>query len=332
MFSHSKKKPKILVVDDIQENIDMIYEVLSKEGYEVLQAKNGHEGLSNVCKNKPDLVITDIMMPNMNGFEFCKKLRENIDTRLLPVIAITSLDQSTDKIMGIEAGVNDFLTRPFDIFELVARVKNHVRLKKYIDELENAEKVIFSLANAVESRDSYTGSHCQRMADYATMFSKYLELSEDDIKNAERGGFLHDIGKIMIPDSILLKDSHLTSEEWEIMKKHPEEGARICQPLQSLKDVLPIIRWHQERWDGSGYPDGLRGTEIPLLARIISTIDCFDALTTKRPYRRALTANEAEIIMRQEAKNGKWDIVLVDKFFKMLSEKSKYKLVNSGGN
>jgi putative two-component system response regulator len=311
--------PDILIVDDIQDNIDLIGEFLELRGYTIHSAINGKEALQKVYKINPDLIITDAMMPIMDGFKLTEELRENPITKLTPVIMVTSLSDKENRIKGIESGVNDFISHPTDLYELFVRVKSLVSLKHYTDELENAEKVIFTLANAVESRDEYTGGHCGRMAKYAEQFAKHLKLNEEDIKNCIRGGFLHDIGKIMVPDAILLKEGKLTEDEWVVMKRHPEEGESICRPLRTMRGVLPIIRGHQERWDGSGYPDGLKGEEIPLLTRIVSTVDFYDALSTDRPYRRALDNDECFAIMREETSRGKWDSNLIEKFIEMLS-------------
>ena len=316
----SVTKPKILVVDDIYENIEIIEQFLMRRGYEIFSASNGKEALEKVFSINPQLIITDGVMPEMDGFSLTKELRENPLTKLTPIIMVTSLSDTNDRIRGIETGVNDFISRPVDFYELLARVKSLVALKNYTDELENAEKVIFSLASAVEARDEYTGGHCERMAEYAKKFAVYLGLDEEDVKNCVRGGYLHDIGKIMVPDSILLKEGKLTEEEWIIMRRHPEEGESICKPLKTMKSVLPIIRGHQERWDGSGYPDGLKGEEIPFLTRIVTIVDFYDALSTERPYRRALTNDECFAIMREETKRGKWPPDLIEKFISMIKE------------
>ena len=322
LYLETKLAQKILIVDDEIDTIELVQSYLDKSSnYKFYQAQNGEEALNQVYQNNPDLVITDGMMPHMDGFEFVKKLKEHSNHRLLPVIMISGLKSIQDRVKGIEAGVDDFITKPFDIHELSARVKSLLKLKSYTDELENAEKVIFSLATAIESRDEYTGGHCQRLADYGKEFSQSLGLSHEEIKNVIRGGYLHDIGKIMVPDYILRKTGPLNEAEWEEMRKHPEFGEHICRPLKTMRNVLPIIRYHQERWDGSGYPDKLVGYDIPFLARVVATVDFYDALTTERPYRRALSKDEAITIMEQETSDNKWDPDLISKFIELVYKK-----------
>jgi putative two-component system response regulator len=226
---------------------------------------------------------------------------------LIPIVMITALGSQKDRIRGLEVGVDDFISKPFNIYELIARVKNLLNLRSYISELEHAEQVIFSLARAVEAKDKYTEGHCERLSIIAQEVGKQLGLGEIDMIVLKRGGILHDIGKIAIDDSILLKPGPLTPEEFKIVKTHPEIGENICRPLKTLQSVLPVIRYHQERFNGSGYPDGLVGDEIPLHARIIGVVDCFDALTTDRTYRKALPPEVAMDIIDRETNDGLWD-------------------------
>jgi putative two-component system response regulator len=209
------------------------------------------------------------------------------------------------------------LNKPIFPEELFARVRSLLKLKDFTDELESAENVICTLALSVESRDPYTAGHCERLAEYASQLGHYLGLGEEELVALRRGGYLHDLGKITVPDEILKKGSDLTAAEWAIMRQHPLTGESICRPLRSLKDVLPIIRHHHEHWDGSGYPDGLRGEEIPLLARILQTVDIYDALRTARPYKPALGHEDSTRVMRNEAA-GRLDSALVERFFEML--------------
>ncbi len=309
---------KILVVDDAEENIKLVTEILNRPNreYDIISAGDGHEALQLVKEYTPDLIMLDVVMPGIDGFEVCRILKEDERTRLIPVVMITALDSQQDRLRGLEAGVDDFISKPFNVYELLARVKNLLKLRSYINELEHAEQVIFSLARAVEAKDNYTEGHCERLSILAQYLGLELELPESDLIILKRGGILHDIGKIAIDDSILLKPGPLTAEEFEIIKTHPEVGENICRPLKTLQPVLPIIRYHQERYNGSGYPEALTGNEIPVHARIIGLVDCYDALTTDRTYRRALPKDFAIQIMQKEMAAGLWDPDL----FKILRE------------
>ncbi|MHB2155851.1 response regulator [Calditrichota bacterium GD2] len=313
---------KILIVDDQPDNIETIKDILSGSQYKLFSATNGKEALEVFKQVNPDLVLLDAMMPVMDGFQVTRVIKNNPQTQLTPIIMITALDSMQDRVKGLEAGVDDFISRPFNIFELKARIKNLLRLKDAVDELENAEQVIFSLAKTVEAKDKYTEGHCNRLADLAQTMGRHLNLSEHDLKVLKRGGILHDIGKIAIRDAVLLKPGKLTPEEFEIIKEHPKIGVQICAPLKTLKPVLPVILYHHERYNGSGYPEGLKGEEIPLLARIIGLVDCFDSLTTKRPYRGALSITEALEICEKETAEGLWDPKLFSIFKKIITDPS----------
>jgi putative two-component system response regulator len=262
----------------------------------------------------------DVMMPEINGFEACRALKQNIATRLVPVVLVTALQETEDRVAGIEAGADDFISKPFNVLELRARVRSLIRIKRYTDDLDTAESVILSLALTIEARDRMTEGHCQRLAAYGSLLGRHLQLSEDDVAALARGGYLHDIGKVGIPDAILLKPGRLTSAEYDVMKQHASIGDRLCGELRSLRRVRPIVRHHHERIDGSGYPDGLRGDTIPLLAQITGIVDVFDALTTSRPYKKALTIAEACDELRQEVSRGWRRRDLVDAFIRLTSD------------
>src|SRR3990170_5000034 len=232
----------ILIVDDQEANVMLVEATLAPQGYQIIAARNGERALDLVAADPPDLILLDVMMPGVTGYEVCARLKEDERTRLIPIIMLTSLGDLEDKIRGIEAGADDFLTKPFHHAELSARVRSLLKLKQFTDELEQAEDVLCTLGLS-------------------------LRLPAEKLKALRRGGYLHDLGKIAIPESILNKKTGLSQEEWHVMREHPAIGERICRPLKSLKLVLPIIRHHHERWDGSGYPDGLKGQEIPLTAR-----------------------------------------------------------------
>lgn len=315
--------PKILIIDDKPDTLLLLRELLSSRLYEVISTTDPYEATELVLSEKPDLVLMDVLMPGMSGYELCRKLKSDPQTRLIPVVMITGLSDRDDRIRGIEAGADDFLSKPLYPEELFARVKSLLKLKEFTDELENAEAVLVALALGIEARDPYTGDHCERLARYAVDLGRHLGLDDESLVALKRGGYLHDLGKVSIPDEILKKGTYLTPAEWEVMKQHPIIGEAICSPLRSFRNVLPIIRHHHEHWDGTGYPDGLRGNDIPLLARVLQIVDVYDALRTTRPYKPALSHEEAERTMRREAAAGLWDPELTPEFFAMLKKQEK---------
>jgi putative two-component system response regulator len=316
-----RKSARVLVVDDNRENAVLIRELLHTDGYEVQLAENAARAEKFVREDPPDLILLDVVMPGKSGIELCRELKSKAQTRLIPIVMVTGLTDRDDKIRAIEAGADDFLNKPIFPEELFARVKSLLKLKEFTDELESAEDVLCTLALSVESRDPYTGGHCERLADYAADLGEHLGLDSDEIVALRRGGYLHDIGKITVPDEILKKGSNLTPKEWLVMRQHPVTGENICRPLRSLKNVLPIIRHHHEHWDGSGYPDALRGDAIPLLARVLQVVDVYDALRTARPYKPALAHEDAARVMANEATGGLWDPELVQAFFSRLRQR-----------
>jgi putative two-component system response regulator len=313
--------PRVLVVDDNVEIMMLMQELLATRGYEVVAVSDATEAELEVHRQAPDLILSDVIMPGKSGYELCRELKDDPATRLIPFVLITGLTDREDRLQGIECGADDFLNKPIFAEELFARVKSLLKLKEFTDELETAESVICTLGLSVESRDPYTEGHCDRLARNASDLGRHLGLGEDSIIALRRGGYLHDLGKIAVPDEILKKGSNLNLEEWAIMKQHPLTGEKICRPLKSLRLVLPIIRNHHEHSDGSGYPDGLRKDDIPLLARILQVVDVYDALCTARPYKPALGHEQAAITMRDEARTGLWDEELVVEFFTMLQKR-----------
>ena len=313
-----RRPARILVVDDQPTIAGLMSQLLTMVGYEVVTAPDVQQAEAEVRRQAPDLILSDVKMPGKSGYEFCRDLKSDPATRLIPFVLITGLTDSSDKVRGIEAGADDFLNKPVLAEELKARVKSLLRVKEFTDELETADSVLCTLGLIVESRDPYTEGHCERLAARATELGRHLGLDEDSIVALRRGGYLHDLGKIAVPDGILKKGTDLTVKEWEVMKQHPVIGENICKPLKSLRLVLPIIRHHHEHSDGSGYPDGMRGEEIPLLPRVLQVVDVYDALCTARPYKPALSHDQAAQTMRQEARQGLWQAELVDEFFSML--------------
>jgi putative two-component system response regulator len=311
---------RILIVDDESSARAALEMLLRREGFDVRTVSNGASALAECASFRPDLILLDILMPGMDGFEVCRRIKATPETRLTPVVLITGLSDTGDRIKGINAGADDFLSKPIDYNELLARTRSLLRLKQYTDELENAEAVLFSLAQSIEARDPYTRGHCERLADMSARLATRLGASEEDIKALRRGGIVHDVGKVAVPDAILLKPGQLSREEMDLMRRHPLVGERICAPLRTFRSVLPIIRHHHERFDGSGYPDGLRGEEIPLTARIVQLADVYDALTTDRPYRKADVSEVAFEIMEKEAALGWWDRELLAAFREMIGE------------
>jgi putative two-component system response regulator len=310
--------PTILIADDNEANRVLLTEVLEAEHYRIVHAEDGDEALQLVEEGEVDLVLSDVMMPGRSGFAVCRALKSNPDTRLIPVVLVTSLTASEDRMQGIESGADDFLNKPVNKEELLARVRSLLKIKQFTDELEHAENVLFALALSIEAKDPYTEGHCDRLSESSEALAKRLRLSEEERIALRRGGVIHDIGKVAVPDQILLKPGPLTPEERKVMERHTVVGAGICSPLKSFRSVLPIIRHHHEKMDGSGYPDGLKGNAIPLTARILQTADIYDALTTDRPYRKALRPDRAFALMREEVKKGWWDGALVDELEAMV--------------
>jgi putative two-component system response regulator len=286
----------------------------------VLTAGDGIEGLATVERERPEIVLCDVMMPGKDGYELCRAIKANPATRLTPVVLVTSLEGREERLKGINAGADDFLTKPVDPIELCARVRSLVRLKRYTDELDSAEAVIMSLARTVEARDPCTEGHCQRLSRLGVALGMRLRLGAEDLSALARGGVLHDLGKIGISDAVLLKPATLTDAEFEQMKQHAVIGDHLCSELRVLQAVRPIVRHHHERLDGSGYPDGLSGSAVPLLAQVIAIVDIYDALTSARPYRESIDSQRAIETLRMEAARGWRDADLVEEFTLTLEE------------
>ncbi len=303
--------PVVLVVDDGAANRELIRGFLSALDCEVRLAENGETALAMIETDPPDLVLLDVRMPRMDGYEVCRRIKAMPRGRLLPVVMITGLSQTRHRVAALEAGADDFMTKPVETAELLARVRSALRLRELYNTLDSAEHVIFSLATAVEAKDSFTERHTQRVGESARFLGVKLGLPELKLDDLYRGGIIHDIGKIGVSDSILLKPGPLDELEKARMQAHVAIGENIVRPLRSTSGLLPIIRHHHERFDGMGYPDRLRGREIPRLARIVSVCDAFDALVNDRPYRVRCSTEEALAVLRAGA-GTQWDPETVD--------------------
>ncbi len=303
--------PLVLVVDDGAINRALVEAFLSDLDCRLQSAEDGPSALAAIDKETPDLVLLDVQMPGMDGYEVCRRIKAGPRGRLLPVVMLTALDNANDRVLALEAGADDFMSKPVDRIELVARVRSALRLKAVYDTLDSAEQVIFSLAAAVEAKDKYTEKHTHRVAESARHVGMKLGLPERGLDALYRGGIIHDIGKIGVPDAILLKPGPLAGDEVQIMRAHTTIGESIVRPLRSGANLLPIIRNHHEHFDGKGYPDGLAGRAIPRLARIVAVCDSYDALVTDRPYRKARTVDEA-IRTLADGAGKQWDPEVVE--------------------
>lgn len=321
---------RILIADDDPGSRELLETLLAQEGHDLRVVADGKQALEEFKRFQPDLVLLDVQMPQMDGFEACRHLKYNPETRLTPVLLVTGLSAVEDRIRGIQAGADDFLSKPVDRNELLARVRSLLNLKAHTDELERAESVLLALARGIEAKDPYTEGHCERLSEYSTRLGQRIGLPGEQLTALHRAGVVHDLGKVAVPDAILLKPAPLTPEEWEIMRKHPVVGARICEPLKSFRLVVPIIRHHHEKLDGSGYPDGLKGEQIPVTARVLQIVDVYDALTTERPYKRALPLAEALAIIDAEVKKGWWDPSLFAEFRRTVSKDNQRETESAG--
>lgn len=309
--------PIVLVVDDQAANRELLQARLAELGYDVREARDGVEALEGIEAEEPDLVLLDIDMPRMGGLTVCRRLKAHPLLRLIPVVLLTAFQDRETRLAGLEAGADDFLTKPFDHAELLVRTKALLRDRELNKQLDAAEGVILALARVVEARDRYTIHHAERVGLYSREIGQARGLGDKDLEILYKGGVLHDLGKILVPSEILLKAGGLTAEERGVMQMHSREGARICEPLRSVVPMLPIMRHHHEHVDGSGYPDRLAGEDIPLGARIASIADSWDAMTSDRPYRASLGVDEARDRLTRGA-GSQWDAALVEIFVSLL--------------
>ena len=342
-----KYKPVILVVDDQPQNIELIEAHLATQGYDIVSAANGQEALEKLFKNEIDLILLDVMMPGMDGFEVTRMVRQDDKHRLLPIVLVTALHETQDRIKGIEAGCDDFISKPFDKMELLARVRSLLKVKAYNDLLSNYQKelelevakkteelkqaferikaasldTIYRLSMASEYKDEDTGAHIKRMSRYSAAVARRLGLDENTIEIILYAAPMHDVGKIGIPDQILMKPGKLNQKEWKIMKQHTVIGAKILEgsDAEFIRLGETIAQTHHEKWDGSGYPNNLNGTEIPIAGRVTAIADVFDALTSKRPYKKPFSVEKSLVII-SEGKGSHFDPDVVDAFFAIQDE------------
>ncbi len=311
------KPSTILVVDDVELNLRSLRSLFQNEGYRVLTATRATEALEILNRELVDLIVLDMFVPNMDGMECCRRIRGNRRTELIPVLMVSSFQAVEHQIAGIGSGADGFLGRPFHPEVLRTLVRSMLRHKATVDRLEESETILLAMAQAVEQRDNNTAGHCERLAALGVAMGIAMELPSQHLLALHRGGYLHDIGKIGMPDALLFKKGPLSEAEWRTMRTHTLKGEEICRPMKCLAPVLPIIRNHHERWDGTGYPDGLSGHGIPLLARVLQFADIYDALTAARCYKPAMTSAEALRIMQEETDRGWHDPELMRLFLRL---------------
>ena len=314
------RPPTVLVVDDDAGVRHLFKRWLTTQGYAVVTAEDGDAALAAVRQQSPDVVLLDVAMPKLNGIEVCRRIKQDGATRLTPVILVSAVDGLSDRIDGLAAGADDFLSKPPDVTELLTRVGAVVRVKRYTDDLDSAASIITTLATMIEARDGHSEGHCYRMANYAAALGRRLNLDSDELQALRRGGMLHDIGMLAIPEAVIKKSGPLNPQEFDVVKTHTIVGDSLCENLRSLQAVRPIVRHHHERRDGSGYPDHLHGDQIPLLAQIIGIVDVYDAVTTKRAYQSSKSSDEAISVLRAEVEKGWRSRELVEEFVTLISD------------
>jgi putative two-component system response regulator len=314
MGSAEAISPRILVVEDHATNAAMLEGLLSGQGYQVSRAADGLQALAHLAENPPDLIFLDLDLPRMNGFDVCHWVKQNPETRLIPIIIVTGQDPFEARMRAWDLGADEFISKPIQCMELLARCRSLLRLKRLTDELETAEAVMLAFAQMVEAKSPFTNQHSMRVSEMSVLLADHIGLCEQDRELLRKGALLHDIGKISIPDVILNKPGKLTTAEYDRIKEHTIEGYEIVKKLRSLKVILPLIRWHHERMDGQGYPDGLTGDQIPVLVRILAVADVYDSLASMRPYRAAIPLEACMNILRANAAGGGLDSVLVEQF------------------
>ena len=313
-------RPTILVVEDDPHTRDVLAGLLRALGFHLVIAASAEQALDALNVVSPDLVLTDVHLGAMSGIDLCVRIKADPRYELTPVVILTAVGDLEARVAGLSAGADDFFTKPVEFVELRTRLTALLRVKALLSQLERAEALITTLALTIEARDPYTQGHCDRLSRYAVALGEVLGLDREMLRALRLGGYLHDLGKIAVPDGILLKPGPLDPIEQERIRAHPGAGSDLVLGLRSLELVRPIMRHHHEKWDGSGYPDGLKGEAIPLGARIISVVDVFDALHTDRPYKAALPRSEAVSLLLRETDAGYWDPRVVDTFLDILRQ------------
>ena len=317
------RRHRVLVADPSESETALITHILSAEGFAVDTATDGTAVLDAIRTHPPDVLLVDMDLPGQSGLEVCRRVRRNASTRLLPIILMSAADARNDRIDGLEAGADDVLRRPLDVRELLARSRSLLRMKQFTDDLDSAGAILTTLSTMIEARGGNAPGHCTRMANYATGLGRALGVSDVDQQALYRGAFLHDVGMLAISDFVLCKPGPLEADEYALVKSHTVLGDELCANLRSLQPVRPIVRWHHERLDGSGYPDGLRGEAIPALAPIVSVVDMYEAMTTERPYQQKRTPAEAVVTLREEVTRGWRRNDLVEAFIFVLQERAQ---------
>jgi putative two-component system response regulator len=307
-------------VDDDEALREVLTEQLTVLGYRVVAAESAEMALDILHATAPDIVLTDVHMGAMSGVELCRHIKRDPTFQLTPVVILTAVADVKARVAGLDAGADDFFSKPVDFLELRTRLAALLRVKTLVDQLERAEGIITTLGLTIEARDPYTANHCERLARYAVSVGQALGVDAATQRALRLGGFLHDLGKIAVPDAILLKPGPLSPLERAMMTSHPVAGVELVRGLRTLDQVRPIIRHHHERWDGSGYPDRLRGEAIPLAARVMAVVDVYDALHTQRPYKPAHSHADSIAILLRETEQGFWDPRVVTAFIETLTD------------
>jgi putative two-component system response regulator len=316
------RRHRVLLGDSDQAEGAMLAELLTGAGFTVDLSRDGTSVLTALVNRPPDVLLVDVDLPGPSGLEVCRRVRQNATTRLLPIILMSAPEAHDDRIEALEAGADDVLSKPVDTRELLARARALLRMKQYTDDLDSASAILTTLASMIEGRDGNAAGHCSRMANYATALGRALGVSESEQQVLYRGAFLHDVGMLAISDFVLRKPGPLSPDEFELVKSHTILGDELCANLRSLQAVRPIVRWHHERLDGTGYPDGLRGDQIPLSAQIVGIVDVFEAVTNERPYQRKRTGDEALELLRAEVARGWRRADLIEPFAALMQQRA----------
>lgn len=320
--SEENQLSRVLVADGNPTVRKILRHTFASLDWEMIEAVDGEETLRLAAAHPaPHAILLDLGLSKIDGFEVCRRLKADIQFRLIPVIALTSMDSNEEKMKAVEAGADEFLTKPVNRAELTVRLRSLMRMHRFNQELIGVESVAFALARAVASKDGYSNSHVEEVANYAAKFGEYLQMDPAELKILKYGAILHNVGKIAIPDSVLEKTGPLTPREKALFQQHPRVGCDICAPLKPLKPILPIIRHHKEHWDGTGFPDGLHENEIPLGAQIVGIVDVYAALTNDRPYRPAVSHEGAVEHVRDRVRRGLHNPELVEKFVTYLESR-----------